>query len=110
MPSVRLVVFIYHTEYLKGVKSSQSDKFACSFDYSLYFFPGFVLYIFSHFCSFMVIWGLGFWGWGHGLGLWGSGFQLMGFWACCVRPCLTGKEENIMINLQYQSQSDFFYL
>ena len=29
----------------------------------------------------MVVWGLGFWGWGLGLGFWGWGFQLMGFGA-----------------------------
>ena len=35
------------------------------------------------FCSFMVVWGLGFLGWGLELGFWGLGFQLIGcgaFW------------------------------
>ena len=32
----------------------------------------------------MVVWGLGFWGWGLILGFWGWGFQLMGFRACGV--------------------------
>ena len=44
------------------------------------------VYFFSHFCSFMVVWGSGFWGWGLGLGFWGWGFQLMGFRACGVGP------------------------
>ena len=33
-----------------------------------YFFPGLSFVYFSHFCSFMVVWGLEFWGWGLGLG------------------------------------------
>ena len=32
----------------------------------LYFFPGLFFWLFSYFCSFMVVWGLGFWGWGLG--------------------------------------------
>ena len=32
----------------------------------------------------MVVWGLGFWGWGLGFGFWGWGFPLMGFKACGV--------------------------
>ena len=108
MPSVRLVVFIYHTEYLKGVKSSQSDKFACSFDYSLYFFPGFVLYIFF---SFLLIYGdlgVGVLGLGSWIGFVGLGFSVNGLLGLLCEAMLTGKEENIMNNLQYQSQSDFF--
>ena len=34
----------------------------------------------------MVVWGLGFWGWGLILGFWGWGFQLMGFGSCGVGP------------------------
>ena len=34
----------------------------------------------------MVVWGLGFWGWGLILGFLGWGFQLMGFGACGVEP------------------------
>ena len=34
----------------------------------------------------MVIWGLGFWGWGLILGFWCWDFQLMGFDACGVGP------------------------
>ena len=37
------------------------------------FVPGLFFIIFSHFCSFMVVWGQG-----HILGFWGWGFQLMG--------------------------------
>ena len=33
----------------------------------------------------MVIWGLGFLGWGVGLGFEGWGFRLIGFGACSVR-------------------------
>ena len=40
-------------------------------------FPRVILYILSHFCSFIVVWGSGFWGWG---------FQFMGFWSCGMRP------------------------
>ena len=50
------------------------------------YFPGFILYTFSHFCSFMVVCGLGFLGWVLELGFWGWGFQLMGFGACGVGP------------------------
>ena len=50
------------------------------------FFPGLFFTIFSYFGSFMVVWGLGFWGWGLILGFWGWGFQLMGFGACGVGP------------------------
>ena len=51
-----------------------------------FFFPGLFFIIFSYFGSFMVVWGLGFWGWGLILGIWGWGFQLMGFGACGVGP------------------------
>ena len=50
------------------------------------FFPGLLFKIFSCFCSFMVVWCLGCWGWGPILGFWGWGFQLMGFGACGVGP------------------------
>ena len=50
------------------------------------FFPGLLFLIFSYFGSFMVVWGLGFWGWGLILGFFGWGFQLMGFGACGVGP------------------------
>ena len=50
------------------------------------FFPGLFFIIFSYYCSFMVVWGLGFGGWGLILGFWGWGFQLMGFGACGVGP------------------------
>ena len=53
---------------------------------TLYFFPGLFFLIFSYFCSFMVVWGLGFWGWRLILGFWGWGFYLMGFGACGVGP------------------------
>ena len=43
-------------------------------NYTLYFFPGLFFKIFSYFGSFMVVWGLGFWGWGLILGFWGWGF------------------------------------
>ena len=49
-------------------------------------FPGLFLIIFSYFGSFMMVWGLGFWGWGLILGFLGWGFQLMGFGACGVGP------------------------
>ena len=42
---------------------------------------------FSHFCSFTVVWKLGFGVGGVGLGFEDRGFQLMGFfWACGVGP------------------------
>ena len=43
------------------------------------FFPRVILYTFSHFCSFSVVWGLG-------LGYWGWGSQLIGFGACGGGP------------------------
>ena len=49
------------------------------------FFSGFFFIFFCYFCSIMVIWGLGFLGWGVGLGFKGLGFRLMGFRACSVR-------------------------
>ena len=49
-----------------------------------YILPSLFFIIFSHFCSFMVVWGLGVWGWGLGLVSWGWGFQLIGFGACGV--------------------------
>ena len=63
----------------KGVQYSSSGM-------AIFFFPGLFFKIFSYFCSFMVVWGLGFWGWGLILGFWGWGFQLMGFGACGVGP------------------------
>ena len=53
---------------------------------ALYFFPVLYFILFTHVCSFMVVLGLGFWGWGLGLGFWGWDFQLMGFGACGVGP------------------------
>ena len=53
---------------------------------SAIFFPGLFFVIFSYFSSFIVVWDLGFWGWGLRLGFRGWGFQLMGFWACGVVP------------------------
>ena len=50
------------------------------------FFPGLFFLFVSHFCSSLVVWGLGFWGWRLGLGFWDWGFQLIGFWACGVGP------------------------
>ena len=50
------------------------------------FFPGLFFILFSHFCSFMAVWGLGFWGCGLGLGFWAWGFQLIGFGPCGVGP------------------------
>ena len=44
------------------------------------------LTFFSHSCSFMVVWCFGFWGCGLELVFWDCDFQLMGFWACGVRP------------------------
>ena len=55
-------------------------------DIALFFFSGLFFILSSQICSFMVAWGLGFWGWGLGLGIWGWDFQLMGFGACGVRP------------------------
>ena len=49
------------------------------------FFSGFFFIFFCYFCSIMVIWGLGFLGWGVGLGFKGWGFWLIGFKACSVR-------------------------
>ena len=43
----------------------------------LFFLPGLFFIFISHLCSFMVVWGLGFWGWG---------FQLMGVGACVAGP------------------------
>ena len=45
---------------------------------AIFFFPGLFLIIFSYFGSFMVVWGLGLWGWGHILGIWVGGFSLWG--------------------------------
>ena len=50
------------------------------------FFPELFFIIFPHFCSFMVVWGLGFWGCDLELGFYGWGFQLMGFGECGVGP------------------------
>ena len=47
------------------------------------FFQGYSLHLFS---SFLIYGGLGFWGLDLESGFWGWGFQLMGFWACGVRP------------------------
>ena len=55
-------------------------------NFPVLFFPGLFFIFFPHFCSFMVVWGLGFWGWGLILGFWGWGFQLMGFGVCGVGP------------------------
>ena len=54
----------------------------CPISITLYFFLGLFFILFSHFSSFMVVWGLGFQGWGTGLGYWG--FQLIRFGACSV--------------------------
>ena len=54
--------------------------------YRYIFFPGLFFIFFSYFGSFLVVWGLGFWGWGLLLGFWGWGFQLVGFGACGVGP------------------------
>ena len=54
--------------------------------FACYFFPGLFFILFSHCCSFMVVWGLGLWGWGLGLVFCGWVFQLMGFGACGLRP------------------------
>ena len=56
------------------------------FSDAIFFFPGLFFIFFSYFCSFMVVWGLGFWGWGLILGFWGWGFQFMGFGACGAGP------------------------
>ena len=48
--------------------------------------PGLLFILFCHFCSFMMVWGLGIWGWGLGFGFWGRGFQLMGFGVCGEGP------------------------
>ena len=49
-----------------------------------YFFPGLFIILFSHFCSFTVVWGLRFWRWGLGwIGLLGLEFSddwLWGLW------------------------------
>ena len=39
------------------------------------FIPRVILHTISHFCSFMVVWGLGFWGWGPWIQLLGLGFS-----------------------------------
>ena len=48
------------------------------------FFPRVILYSYSSFCSFMVVWG--FLGLGLELGLGVRDFQMMGFEACGVGP------------------------
>ena len=63
------------TVEVKFIKSKSHARYIFSHGYSLYF---------SHFCSFVVVRGLGFWVWGLELGFWGWGFQLVGFRACCV--------------------------
>ena len=55
------------------------DEALCN---TLYVFPGLFFIFFSHFCSFMVVWGLGL---GSQIWLLGSGSQLKGSWACGVR-------------------------
>ena len=47
----------------------------------LYFFLGLFVILFSHYCSFMVVWGLGFRCWGLEFGFGGWGFLLIGFGA-----------------------------
>ena len=48
--------------------------------FSLYFFPGLFFTIFSYFCSFMVVWGLGFLGWGSYIGFLRYGCSVIGIW------------------------------
>ena len=65
---------------------NQGPVFQESAIHAIFFFPGLFFIIFSYFCLIMVVWGLGFWGWGLILGFWGWGFLLMGFGACGVGP------------------------
>ena len=74
-----------HDEYIDSQKyATRCVKFrnVGPLPSAIFFFPGLFFIIFTYFCSFMVVWGLGFWGWGLVLGVWGGGFQLVGFGAC----------------------------
>ena len=63
----------------------------------LYFSRRVFYILFSHFCSIMGIWGLGFWGWGLGLGFWVRGFQLMWF-----GPVLRGHLDSLGLGSLYK--------
>ena len=48
----------------------------------LFFLPGLFFIFISHLCSFMVVWGLCFWGWGFqlmGVGAWWGFLVFVGF-------------------------------
>ena len=78
LPALELLPINWSTHFYFEITGSLSWRYI--------FLPGLLLLLFSLVCSFMVVWGLGFWGWGLGLGFWGWGFQLVRFEACCAVP------------------------
>ena len=68
-------------------------------NFNTIFFPRVILYIFL---SILLIYGglrFGVWGLCLELGFWGLGFQLIGFWACGVRPSGVFGVEALYINI-----------
>ena len=74
-----------HTTYQKAKKALY---------HSIIVYPGLLFIFHPHFFSFMVVWGLGFWGWGVELGFWGGG--VLSWW--CLGSLVCGPLDFLLLS------------